>query len=550
MAAARGWSLSKAMDGLRKISPRLWPSICCSCCRTVCDLALLVLNRWSGCVARGISSLIGLGIAALFVVLWSFFLRLSSMSCLICALLVLAAACATMWHLGHTSGLLIIGFLGVLTHWFYGNLYVIAGLLIVAGFMFCQRNARILILISSAYSVYSVYLHSGWIGVTMLVNLSFLSNDMLTMFLQECDHARESGQTEEPSVTVPAAEHVPQEDEVESPETEQGEDESTNPPEESEEKTMSIGKHSPVNETIKSDSSSLYEMRRIMQSSSHYEALGFPRYKSIDALVLKREYRKKAVLVHPDKNIGNPMASDSFKRLQSAYEVLSDVTKRRAYDEKLKKDELSIVPHKNHGFSHQAGINNAFDKSRHIKCILCGRIHVWTCTNRSTSRARWCQDCCQYHPAREGEGWVEKGPSRLPSGTGKVETPRAYVCAENKIFEATEWAACQMQGVPCKVNSHQPTFRAKIVTSEPRTPRSDESHASPRRSDHQNRVAMTALVMTATTPEVEKKGDQYRAKQGLSSGKLSDNHHLRKTWTPFKVPRNGLIRQLRRYSLG
>jgi DnaJ family protein C protein 14 len=42
---------------------------------------------------------------------------------------------------------------------------------------------------------------------------------------------------------------------------------------------------------------------------------------------LKREYRKKAMLVHPDKNMGNERAAEAFKKLQNAYE-LSLVTGR------------------------------------------------------------------------------------------------------------------------------------------------------------------------------------------------------------------------------
>lgn len=45
-------------------------------------------------------------------------------------------------------------------------------------------------------------------------------------------------------------------------------------------------------------------MRRILKSLNNYEAFGFNRHKKIDAAVLKKEYRKKAMLVHPDKKYG------------------------------------------------------------------------------------------------------------------------------------------------------------------------------------------------------------------------------------------------------
>jgi DnaJ family protein C protein 14 len=66
------------------------------------------------------------------------------------------------------------------------------------------------------------------------------------------------------------------------------------------------------------------------------------------------------MLVHPDKNMGSPLASESFKKLQSAYEVLSDSVKRRDYDELLKKEEsrTKIVCQSSHASSHQVSRYN------------------------------------------------------------------------------------------------------------------------------------------------------------------------------------------------
>ena len=61
-----------------------------------------------------------------------------------------------------------------------------------------------------------------------------------------------------------------------------------------------------------------------------YETLGVARDAS--EADIKKAYRKLARQYHPDRNPGDKQAEARFKEVQSAYDVLSDKTKREQYD--------------------------------------------------------------------------------------------------------------------------------------------------------------------------------------------------------------------------
>lgn len=62
----------------------------------------------------------------------------------------------------------------------------------------------------------------------------------------------------------------------------------------------------------------------------YYAELGVARTASPDEI--KKAYRSLARQTHPDRNPGDKEAEDRFKRVQEAYETLSDPAKKHAYD--------------------------------------------------------------------------------------------------------------------------------------------------------------------------------------------------------------------------
>ncbi|MCU0602154.1 MAG: DnaJ domain-containing protein [Desulfobacterales bacterium] len=68
-----------------------------------------------------------------------------------------------------------------------------------------------------------------------------------------------------------------------------------------------------------------------MSSDDYYAALGVSQDASTRQI--KAAYRKLAFQHHPDRNRDNPKSSETMKRINEAYAVLSSPVKRREYDE-------------------------------------------------------------------------------------------------------------------------------------------------------------------------------------------------------------------------
>ncbi|MBP5779323.1 MAG: DnaJ domain-containing protein [Campylobacter sp.] len=64
--------------------------------------------------------------------------------------------------------------------------------------------------------------------------------------------------------------------------------------------------------------------------ADYYEILEITREANSDEI--KKAYRKLALKYHPDRNQGDKEAEEKFKKINEAYQVLSDENKRRMYD--------------------------------------------------------------------------------------------------------------------------------------------------------------------------------------------------------------------------
>lgn len=62
----------------------------------------------------------------------------------------------------------------------------------------------------------------------------------------------------------------------------------------------------------------------------YYEILEVSHQASQDEI--KKAYRELAFKFHPDRNSGNKTAEDKFKKINEAYSVLGDATKKAQYD--------------------------------------------------------------------------------------------------------------------------------------------------------------------------------------------------------------------------
>jgi len=94
---------------------------------------------------------------------------------------------------------------------------------------------------------------------------------------------------------------------------------------------------------------------------TYYQVLQVP--STISLVELKKSYHALAIKFHPDKNPGDPVSAERFKRITEAYAVLSDPSKRADYDRFLQ-DSQNIDS--NDTSSNSGYYESYFDKKQDI----------------------------------------------------------------------------------------------------------------------------------------------------------------------------------------
>ncbi|KAL9951978.1 hypothetical protein ACROYT_G044741 [Oculina patagonica] len=188
-----------------------------------------------------------------------------------------------------------------------------------------------------------------------------------------------------------------------------------------------------------------------------YSVLGVPRDATDDDI--RKQYRKLAVLIHPDKNT-HPQADEAFKTLANAFDILSDPVKRSNFDteeawkRRAEEREGRYGPASPEQFFADLG-RKMQEMQNYLHCNACDGKHRRYSTDRFVLTARFCGRCNTRHAAKEGDLWAES------SFLGyKLHF---YACMEGEVFDVTEWAACQGIG-SYRVEPNPHTVHLKLKT--------------------------------------------------------------------------------------
>lgn len=137
------------------------------------------------------------------------------------------------------------------------------------------------------YSVYCAWLYLGWLGLLLAFNLAFISSDVLIYFLKKnIDQQQSRSNPFEQRAGMHAQPGFFNNEPTQAAYSENG-------PGPSSDRNAGV----PSTSGADSDVTSEDEVVRLLNCSDHYSALGLARYQNIDVSILKREYRKKVIVI-------------------------------------------------------------------------------------------------------------------------------------------------------------------------------------------------------------------------------------------------------------
>lgn len=159
-----------------------------------------------------------------------------------------------------------------------------------AGVTFMFGHERVALLISTVYSMYCARCYVGWLGLLFGLNVSFISSDILIHLLKNnINDSKSNDSSEQTKQTRSRAGHFF----GESSHSSLGDDAFQSSSETPADRCPGV----PSTSGTEAELSSEDEVARLLNCADHYSALGLTRYENVDASYLKKEYRKKVIVV-------------------------------------------------------------------------------------------------------------------------------------------------------------------------------------------------------------------------------------------------------------
>jgi len=185
-------------------------------------------------------------------------------------------------------------------------------------------------------------------------------------------------------------------------------------------------------------------VHRVLQAKTYYERLDLPVAIADDKLV-KRQYKKLALLVHPDKihqesSVSHEKATEAFKLLTQAFDVLRDKSQQQSYYQRVKpkvKEPLYEKYKPNFSFP---------DKGSEY--VYNNRPPQWKAPQRGSSRANKESPKKRKKPERNTHQWTYKYEEWTPEQDKKRKTDSQQTGTHSPPAEEVK---PKMRGISCTI---------------------------------------------------------------------------------------------------